>query len=115
MYLIFTIVMLLLGILGASSLIGAESLAKKLQPIQGYLGVVGFVVGMYWLIQSILHLNTVGFMAVVTAGTMTALGLIMGISILKAVISESVAAKLSPYQGILGVVAIVLAVLALIS
>ncbi|MBT5230079.1 MAG: hypothetical protein HOM11_07350 [Methylococcales bacterium] len=73
-----------------------------------------YAIGTYWLIISILNLSTVGLMTVVTAGTMTALGLIMGIGILKAVIKPSVAAKLAPYQGILGVIAIVLAVMAII-
>jgi hypothetical protein len=47
MSIIFIIIMLLLGILGAANLIGAEGIAKKLGPIQNYLGVAGFVIGAY--------------------------------------------------------------------
>lgn len=120
MNLIFTILMLLLGILGAANLIvskspGAKDLIKTLSPIQAYLGVAGFVVGAYWLLQCLLHIGTTSLLAVVTAGTMMALGLLMGVGILKAVIPTSVAAKLSPYQGGLGVVAIILAIWSLIA
>jgi len=120
MGIVYTILMFLLGVLGAANLIAAKSsaaadLIKPLRPIQGYLGVAGFVVGVYWLIQCVLHLGSTSVISFVTAGTMMALGLLMGVGILKAFVSESLVEKLSPYQGVLGVVAIVLAIWSLIA
>ena len=126
MHYVYLAILFLLGVLGAANLIiarkpEAKELIAKLAPIQGWLGVAGFGLGVWWLVQSIIN-GWFGVLHLITIAVYIALGLLLGIGVLKTFIKkEEVTAKLdacvvklSPYQGILGLVAIGLAVWALI-
>lgn len=126
MHYVYLAILFLLGVLGASNLIiarkpEAKELIAKLAPIQGWLGVAGFGLGVWWLVQSIIN-GWFGVVHLITIAVYISLGLLLGIGVLKTFIKkEEVTAKLdacvvklSPYQGILGLVAIGLAVWALI-
>ena len=126
MHYVYLAILFLLGVLGAANLIiarkpEAKELIGKLAPIQGWLGVAGFGLGVWWLVQSIIN-GWFGVVHLITIAVYIALGLLLGIGVLKTFIKkEEVTAKLdacvvklSPYQGILGLVAIGLAVWALI-
>jgi hypothetical protein len=114
-----------LGILGASSLIiakkpDAKELIAKLAPYQGWIGAVSALWGVWGIISAILNL---GWMAHAPIYWVTwlgdsvlqfALGLLLGVGVLKTFIKNPEAnakmdqtiAKLAPYQGTLGLIAI---------
>lgn len=124
---IWTIV---LGILGASSLIiakkpNAKELIEKLQPIQGWLGAVSAVWGAWIVIQGVLNLGTLSKAPLVmviyftTSGCFLVLGFLLGLGILKSFTKDSakldeLAIKLSPWQGTLGLICIGLGVWSLL-
>ena len=130
---IITIIVLLAGgILGAANLIvakkpNAQELIDKLTPYQGYIGVVLVVWGIVDVIRLIPSLGAFGsapfWMLVwtVTALTELALGFLLGYGLIsKYALSKNpqalekgqqLRAKLAVYQGPLGLVAIVLAIL----
>lgn len=114
-----------LGILGASNLIiarkpDAKELIAKLAPYQGWIGAVSALYGFWGIISSVLNLGwltsfpifwtTYLASSVVQAG----LGLLLGVGTLKTFIKQPQAvekmdqmvAKLAPYQGTLGLIAI---------
>ncbi len=126
MHYVYLAVLFLLGVLGASNLIiarkpEAKELIAKLAPIQGWLGVVGFGLGVWWLVISILN-AWFGVLHLVPIAVYIALGLLMGIGVLKTFIKkeevtgklDACVLKLTPFQGILGLTAIGLSVWALI-
>lgn len=98
---VYAIVLFLLGILAASSVIvknkpEAKELIDKLVSIQGWLGVVGFVWGVWGLIQAILNIKLMGSVFVwwVTWVAMSslsaALGLLLGFGLIaKYVLSKN--------------------------
>ena len=114
-----------LGILGASSLIiakkpDAKELIGKMAPYQGWIGAVSALWGVWGIISSVLH---IGWMTTFPIYWMTflgdsvlqfALGLLLGVGVLKTFIKNPQAndkmdqtiAKLAPYQGTLGLIAI---------
>ena len=114
-----------LGVLGASSIIiakkpDAKEMIGKLAPYQGWIGAVSCIWGIWGIISSILRLSWlsawpiywVTFLA--NAVLSAALGLILGIGVLKTFIKDPKAqekmdqtlTKLLPYQGNLGLIAI---------
>ena len=119
----------LLGVLGASSLIiakkpDARELIAKLAPYQGWIGAVSALWGVWGLISAVLSL---GWLAVAPLYWVTflansalqlALGLLLGVGILKTFIKnpqanekmDTTIARLAPFQGTLGLVAIGLGV-----
>jgi hypothetical protein len=115
----------ILGILGASSLIiarkpDAKELIAKLAPYQGWIGAVSAVCGVFGIISVVLSLRLLGVVPILwitmlaDALLLTALGLLLGVGVLKTFIKDEKAntkldetiTKLSPYQGTLGLVAI---------
>ena len=114
-----------LGILGAASLIvakkpNAKELIDKLAPYQGWIGAVSAIWGVWGIISSVLHM---GWLSVAPIFWVTfladsvlqaALGLLLGVGVLKTFIKDPTAgakmdetiAKLAPYQGTMGLVAI---------
>jgi hypothetical protein len=118
-----------LGILGASSLIiakkpDAKELIAKIAPYQGWMGAVSALWGIWAVIGAILNLGWLAHWPIYWATWLAdgvlqaALGLLLGVGTLKTFIKDPTAqarmdqtiAKLAPYQGTLGLVAIGLGV-----
>ncbi|WP_372370742.1 hypothetical protein [Candidatus Uabimicrobium sp. HlEnr_7] len=113
-----------LGVLGASNLIiakkpNAKEVIEKIQPIQGWLGVVSAFYGAWALVQVILNISLYSgislILALASTGSLLVLGFLLGLGILKTFVKDStkldeLAIKLSPYQGTLGLVSIGLGV-----
>ena len=135
MWIITVVVLLLGGVLGAASLIvakkpNAKELIDKLTPYQGWIGVVLVVWGL-WSVIGVLRSMAVLSVApgwwllyLVTTLTELGLGFLLGYGLIsKYVLSrnpqamqkgQELQAKLAMYQGPLGLVAIVLAILFLV-
>ena len=114
-----------LGILGASSLIisrrpDAAQMIAKLAPYQGWIGAVSALWGVWGVISCVLSIAWMTsypifwFTWVADSVLQVALGLLLGVGVLKTFIKDPTAsakmdqtiAKLSPFQGTLGLVAI---------
>ncbi len=120
--------MLVLGVLGAASLIiarrpDAKEMIDKIAPYQGWIGAVSAVWGIWMIISAVL---SVGWLALGMGGAIlwatyladgvlqAALGLLLGVGVLKQFIKDPTAnekmdqtiAKLAPYQGTMGLIAI---------
>lgn len=122
----------LLGVLGASNLIiakkpDAAELIAKMAPYQGGFGAISAVWGIWVLISAVLNLGMIGasmFATVwwgiwlATGIVLISLGLLLGVGVLKTFIKDPTAQakmdetvqKLAPKQGVLGLVAIGIAV-----
>jgi hypothetical protein len=116
----------LLGVLGAASLIiakkpNAKELIGKIAPYQGWIGAISALWGVFEIVfNGILGLGLLGtwpilyILLLATALLHTSLGLLLGVGVLKTFIKNPQAQskmdetikKLSPYQGILGLIAI---------
>lgn len=118
-----------LGALGASNLIiarkpDAEAYLAKLAPYQGWIGAVSAFWGVWGIIQSVLWLGMLAAAPIywgtfaASAVVQFALGLLLGIGVLKTFIKneeavrrlDQLVTKLAPKQGVLGLVAIGLGV-----
>lgn len=117
--------MVILGVLAASSLIiarrpDAAQMIGKVAPYQGWMGAVSAFWGIWGIISSVL---TIGLLALwpilwitnlATSVLLASLGLLLGVGVLKTFIKDPTAqakmdqtiAKLAPFQGTLGLVAI---------
>jgi hypothetical protein len=121
--------LIVLGILGASSLIiakrpDAKQMIDKIVPYQGWFGAVSVFWGIFDLIEAVLGM---GLMAVkppigllywilwLASGLLQiSLGLLLGVGVLKSFIKDATAqakmdqtiVKLSPFQGTLGFISI---------
>jgi hypothetical protein len=135
MGLVTALIMIVLGILGAASLIiakkpDAKELIDKLAPYQGYVGAVGAIWGVWTIINSVLTMGTwlanypIWWATYLATGVvMFALGLLLGVGILKTWIKDAKAQqkmdeliqRLAPKQGMLGVVSIGLGVWTLVA
>jgi hypothetical protein len=123
-----------LGVLGASSLIiarqpDAKELIGKIAPYQGWIGAISALAGVWGVISSVLSLNWLTHSPIywitflVNALLLLALGLLLGVGVLKTFISDAQAqarmdqtiTRLAPYQGNLGIVAVVLGIWMVIS
>jgi hypothetical protein len=124
-----------LGVLGASSIIiakkpDAKEMIAKLAPYQGWIGVVSAFWGAWGVIQSVLHIGVWLKYAPILWATwladsvvLLALGFILGVGTMKTFIKDPKAnekmdqtlAKLLPYQGNLGLIAIGLGIWMVIS
>ncbi len=117
--------MIILGILGAANLIiaskpEAKEFIAKLVPYQGWIGAISALWGLWIIIWSILHVSLMQYSVLlwltflVEGLVLLSLGLLLGIGLLKTFIKQPQAvekmdmavAKLTPYQGTLGIVAI---------
>lgn len=126
---IYGIWLAVLGVLGASNLIiakrpdAADAIAK-LAPYQGWIGAVSALWGVWGLISAILNIGWMTafpiywFSWVATSAIQAALGLLLGVGVIKTFIKDPTAQakmdqtieKLAPKQGLLGLVAIGLGV-----
>lgn len=115
-----------LGVLGASNLIiakkpDAKELIAKLAPYQGWIGVVSAVWGLWGVISSVLNMGTWLKAAPIFWATFLAdsvlqlgLGILLGVGVMKTFIKapqaveklDQLVVKLSPKQGVMGLVAI---------
>lgn len=121
--------MALLGVLGASNLIiarkpDAKELIAKVAPYQGWIGAVSAIWGVWGIISAILNLGWLSIVPIFWATFLAvavlqfALGLLLGIGVLKQFIKQPQAVekmdqlitRLAPKQGLLGLVAIGLGV-----
>lgn len=126
--------MVVLGILGAASLIiakkpDAKALIDKLTPFQGWIGAVSAIWGLWGIVNSVLSLRWLTSMPIVWITYLAesvicvALGLLLGIGVIKTFVKTPQAVekmdlavkKLSPYQGILGIIAICLGIWGVVS
>ena len=117
--------MAVLGILGAANLIiakkpDAKELIGKISPYQGWIGAISALWGLWGVISSVLHLGWLTLAPIywitflVTALLQLALGLLLGVGVLKTFIKQPQAVekmdqmvtKLAPMQGTLGLIGI---------
>ena len=115
----------LLGVLGASNLIiakkpNAKELIGKVAPYQGWIGAISAIWGAWGVISAVLHLSWLGHWPIywitwlADSALLLALGLLLGVGVFKTFIKapdataklDQVVAKLLPYQGKLGLIAI---------
>jgi len=135
MDLLWSICLILCGCLAASTLIAkkqpnAKELIDKLVPIQGYLGIIVLLLGIWALINilthlSLLHSYPVRFAAALSmAVCMMALGFLLGFGLINqfalsknpeaSAKGAALQAKIATYQIPLGVLGIILGVWALV-
>lgn len=118
--------LIVLGILGASSLIiarrpDAKEHIAKLAPYQGWIGASSVLWGLWILIWCVLNMAfllkwaVLGFVTLLAVGgVLVALGLLLGVGVMKSFVKNDQAnakldqtvTKLAPYQGVLGLIAI---------
>lgn len=121
---LFGIWLIVLGALAVPNLIlkrpELKSTLDKITPYQGWIGAISALWGVWGLITSILHLGWLTIVPIwwitLTANNVLlfALGILLGINTLKGFIKDATAqakmdqtvAKLAPYQGTLGLVAL---------
>lgn len=128
MWLVTGLILLAGGALSASNIIvgkkpNAKELIDKLVPYQGWLGVIMFIYGVYWLIfrfidivRGISVVPVTGIVAILIIFSYLVLGFLLGFSLIsKYALSKNeqamakgqeIRAKLAKYQGPLGLVAI---------
>jgi hypothetical protein len=121
----FGIWLVVLGVLGAASLIvarrpDAKDAIAKLAPYQGWIGAISALWGVWGLISSVLSIgmlatNMISWISILACSIVLAsLGLLLGVGVMKTFIKDPTAqakmdetiTKLSPYQGTLGLVGI---------
>ena len=121
--------LLVLGVVCASNLIiarkpDAKELIAKVAPYQGWIGAISALWGAWWLINWILNVGVMmtwpvlGITWLANSILLLGLGLLCGLGVLKTFIKAPAAtekldltvAKLAPYQGMLGLVGIGVAI-----
>ena len=133
---IYGLLLIVLGILAVPSLIlskkpDAKELLDKITPYQGWIGVVFAFWGVWGIISSILNLGWLSIVPIywiiylLVALVEFSLGFIMGYGLIAkyalsknadaAAKGEQLLAKLAPLQGKLGIVAIVLGIICIVS
>ncbi|UJR85810.1 hypothetical protein [Sandaracinus amylolyticus] len=117
--------LVVLGVLGAASLIiarrpDAKDAIAKLAPYQGWIGAISALWGVWGVISSVLNIGWMTtfpiywFTFLADSLLSVALGLLLGVGVLKTFIKDATAqakmdqtiAKLAPFQGTMGLVAI---------
>jgi hypothetical protein len=117
--------MILLGVLAAANLIiakkpDAKQLIDKVAPYQGWIGAISAVWGLWLVISAILNIGWLSATPIwwltwlANALLLFSLGLLLGIGVIKSFVKQPQAvekmdqliAKLSPKQGVLGLVGI---------
>ncbi len=128
MYFSFGGWLIVLGILGASSLIiskrpDAKQMIDKIVPYQGWFGAASVFYGIWDVISSVLNMGMmsagvlwlVWWVLWLVAGLLqVSLGLLLGVGVMKTFVKDDAAkakmdqtvVKLAPYQGTLGIISI---------
>src|SRR5882724_11864478 len=116
----------LLGVLAASNLIIAKKpdtaqLIGKIAPYQGWIGAVSAVWGVFGILRCVRYIGLVSITPLywlawlVDSALLACLGLLLGVGFIKSPQAttklDGVITKLAPYQGKLGLVAIVMGIL----
>ena len=129
MVFITAVMLLLIGVLGAASLIvakrpDAKEAIAKMQVYQGWIGVVAFCWGVWGVISAILSLGMLKWAMILWVTSLAAsvimvvLGLLLGLGVMKTFVKneearrqlDERAARLAPKQGTFGIIAIALGV-----
>ena len=113
--------LVLVGALGASSLVARREEGRKalaaLEPYQGWIGIASLVWGVWKLALLLVGVHYRPWLLnVVVAGLLACLGLLLGVGIIQSFLKEAsgrdnftkLVEKLTPYRQTLGVVAMVL-------
>ena len=113
--------LLVLGALGASSLVAQRKEGRKalawLEPYQGWIGVASVVWGAWHLLLLVLNMRyRLWLVGLAVAGLFICLGLLLGVGIIQSFLKdpagrenfEKLVQKLTPYRQTLGIVAMVL-------
>ncbi len=113
--------LVLLGALGASSFLARREEGRKvltaLEPYQGWIGVISVVWGVWRLGLLVLGVRYRPWLLnALTAGLLVCLGLLLGVGIIQSFLKDAsgrdnftkLVGKLTPYRQTLGVVAMVL-------
>lgn len=118
--------LIILGALAVPNLILKKPELKpvldKITPFQGWIGIISALSGLWGLVSSLLTLNILGhdpiWWLTLTAdrALLTCLGILLGVGTAKTFIKDeaakarmdATAAKIAPYQGTLGIAALVL-------
>lgn len=116
MYWITPIVLIVGGVLGAASLIikkkpEAAEIIGKISPYQGIIGIVLLGWGIYSLLGAfaLLGLGLYGVLFFITTIVMILLGFLLGFSLIAKFLGEkgeSIFKKISPFQGTLGIIGV---------
>jgi hypothetical protein len=121
--------LVLLGALGASSLVAKRETGRKalaaLEPYQGWIGVISAVWGIWRLIVLLVFIRYgagAWLISLAVAGLLICLGLVLGVGIIESFLKDpsgranfdKMVAKLTPYRQTLGVVAMVLGVISIL-
>ena len=123
---------IVLGILGAASLIiarkpDAKALIDKLTPFQGWIGIASGVWGFWGIVNFLLGLGVLAvapipwIMYLVESIVCLVLGLLLGVGVIKTFVKEPkavekmdmVVKKMAPYQGILGIISIIVGIISI--
>ena len=123
------VALFVLGAVCASNLIiarkpQAKELLAKVAPYQGWIGALSAIWGAWWLIRWVMHIGAIKaapilmITALADALLLLGLGVLCGIGIMKTFIKAQAAtekldqtvAKLAPFQGVLGLAGMGLAV-----
>jgi glucan phosphoethanolaminetransferase (alkaline phosphatase superfamily) len=120
--------LLLLGVLGASTLVARREEGRKalaaLEPYQGWIGVASVAWGAWHLVLLVLSFRFHPWLtSFVVAGLFICLGLLLGVGIIQSFLKdpagrdnfEKMVQKLTPYRQTLGVVAMVLGAFGILS
>ena len=126
--------MLLLGILAAPNIIiskrpDAKEVIDKIAPYQGWIGAVSAIFGLWGVLYSIFHIRwlfhiPIYWLTLTATGILQlSLGLLLGIGVIKSFLKQPQAvekldltvAKIMPFQGKLGLAAIVMGIWMIIS
>lgn len=132
---LYIIILIILGIAAAPSIIlarkpDAKATLDKIVPIQGWLGVLVCLVGIWRLIQGIIYIEVltiapvVWIIWIIVAAVEAILGFIMGFGLINTYVlsrnpkteekGQQLIAKLQPLQGKFGIAAIIIGILAII-
>jgi len=121
--------LLLLGALGASSLVAKRQAGRKalaaLEPYQGWIGVISAVWGHWRLIVLLVFLRYgagAWLIQLAVSALLICLGLVLGVGVIESFLKDPagranfdrMVAKLTPYRQTLGVVAMVLGVISIL-
>jgi hypothetical protein len=123
-----------LGVLGAANLIiarkpEAKELIGKIAPYQGWIGFVSMIWGVWEIIHAVLNIGWLGDFPIwwitylATGVLQAALGVLLGVGVFKTFVKQEQAvekmdqlvAKLSPFQGTLGLIAMGVGIWSIIS
>lgn len=133
---ILGITLVLLGLLAVPSIVlsrkpNAKEIFEKVAPYQGWIGLAFAVIGLFGIVKCLLSMGALGITPLawliwlLTAVVETALGFILGYGLIqKYILSKSAEAsekgvrillRLLPMQGTMGVIAIVIGILQIVS